>query len=208
MAPSLAGSVELTFDDGPDPVWTPAVLAALSGSFLRATFFVIAPRAAAHPHLVAAIRAAGHAVELHCYEHVRHTEVDRPTTEDDTRRALTTLADLGVRPRRWRTPWGVQAPWTQEIAAAHELELCGWDVDSHDWRGDGAEQMLAAVGPELHEGAVVLLHDGLGPGSPRQGCEETVRFTRLIAAEAVAGALCHSRPISHEQGLARDGFDA
>ena len=75
-------------------------------------FFVIAPRAAAHPQLVAAIRAAGHAVELHCYEHVRHTEVDRAAIEDDTRRALATLAALGVRPRRWRTPWGAHAPWT------------------------------------------------------------------------------------------------
>jgi peptidoglycan/xylan/chitin deacetylase (PgdA/CDA1 family) len=187
VAASLAGSVELTFDDGPDPLWTPAVLAALSGSPLRATFFVIAPRAEAHPRLVAAIRQAGHAVELHCHDHVRHTDVDRETIERDTRRALDTLAGLGVHPRRWRTPWGVQAPWTEEIAAAHDLELRGFDIDSHDWRGDGAEQMLASVGPELHEGAVVLLHDGLGPGAQRQGCEETVRFTRMIAAEAVAG---------------------
>jgi peptidoglycan-N-acetylglucosamine deacetylase len=186
VAASLAGSVELTFDDGPDPMWTPAVLAALSGSSLRATFFVIAPRAAAHPRLVAAIRAAGHAVELHCNEHVRHTEVDRATIEDDTRRALTTLTALGVSPRRWRTPWGAHAPWTAEIAAAHGLELCGWDVDSHDWRGDAAEHMLAIVGQELHDGAVVLLHDGLGPGARRRGCEETVRFTRMMAAEAVA----------------------
>ena len=187
MAASLAGSVELTFDDGPDPVWTPAVLAALSGSSLRATFFVIAPRALAHPRLIAAIRQAGHAVELHCHDHVRHTDVDRETIEHDTRRALDALAGLGVHPRRWRTPWGVQAPWTEEIAAAHDLELCGFDIDAHDWRGDGAAQMLASVGPELHEGAVVLLHDGLGPGAQRQGCEETVRFTRMIAAEAVAG---------------------
>ena len=60
-------------------------------------------------------------------------------------------------------------PWTAEIAAAHDLELCGWDVDTHDWRGDGAEAMLAAVGPELHAGAVVLLHDGLGPGRAAPG---------------------------------------
>jgi peptidoglycan-N-acetylglucosamine deacetylase len=186
VAPSLAGSVELTFDDGPDPVWTPSVLAALSGSSLHATFFVIARRAAAHPRLVAAIRAAGHAVELHCHEHVRHTDVDRSAIEEDTRRALATLQALGVRARRWRTPWGVHAPWTREVAAAHDLQLCGWDVDSHDWRGDAAERMLVAVGPELREGAVVRLHDGLGPGALRAGCQETVRFTRLIAAEAVA----------------------
>jgi peptidoglycan/xylan/chitin deacetylase (PgdA/CDA1 family) len=200
VAASLAGSVELTFDDGPDPVWTPAVLAALSGSSLRATFFVIAPRAAAHPQLVAAIRAGGHAVELHCYEHVRHTDVDRAAIERDTQQALATLAGLGVHPRRWRTPGGVHAPWTEEIAAAHDLQLCGWDVDSHDWRGDGAEQMLAAVGPELREGAVVLLHDGLGPWAQRQGCQETVRFTRMIAAESEAGALCQ-RDLD-ERGLA------
>jgi peptidoglycan/xylan/chitin deacetylase (PgdA/CDA1 family) len=188
VPPSLAGSVELTFDDGPDPVWTPAVLAALRGSSLRATFYVITSRAAAHPQLVAAIRAGGHAIELHCHEHVRHTEVDRAAIEGDTQRALTTLANLGVTPHRWRTPWGAQASWTEEIAAAHDLELVGWDVDTHDWRGDAAEAMLASVGPELHEGAVVLLHDGLGPGAQRQGCEETVRFTRMIAAESVAMA--------------------
>jgi peptidoglycan-N-acetylglucosamine deacetylase len=207
VAPSLAGSVELTFDDGPDPVWTPAVLAALSGCALHATFFVIAPRAAAHPRLIASMRAAGHAVELHCYEHVRHTDVDRSTIEEDTRRALATLADLGVRPRRWRTPGGERAPWTEEIAAAHELELCGWDVDTHDWRGDGAEQMLAAVGPELHEGSVVLLHDSLVPGAQRAGCEETVRFTRLIAAEA-ASAACRCGAISYDDGRAGGRFDS
>jgi peptidoglycan/xylan/chitin deacetylase (PgdA/CDA1 family) len=185
VAPSLAGSVELTFDDGPDPVWTPAVLAALSGSRLHATFFVIAPRAAAHPGLVAAIRSAGHAIELHCDEHVRHTDVDRATVEEDTRRALATLRALGVDPRRWRTPYGVRASWTAEIAAAHGLELCGWDLDTHDWRGDAAEQMLAAIGPGLREGASVLMHDGLGPGARRRGCQETVRLTRMIAAEAV-----------------------
>ena len=186
MAPSLAGSVELTFDDGPDPVWTPAVLAALSGSSLRATFFVIASRAAAHPQVVAAIRAGGHAIELHCNEHVRHTEVERTAIEDDTQRALATLAGFGVHPRRWRTPWGARASWTAAIDASQEIERCGGDVDTHDWRGDGAEAMLASVGPDLHAGAVVLLHDGLGPGALRQGCEEPVRFTRMMAAESVA----------------------
>lgn len=46
--------------------------------------------------------------------------------------------------------------------------------------------MLAEVGPSLRHGSVVLLHDGLGPGALRTTCEETVRFARLIAAEALA----------------------
>jgi peptidoglycan-N-acetylglucosamine deacetylase len=183
----LASSLELTFDGGPDPVWTPAVIAALRPSPLRATFFVVAPRAARHPEIVAAARAHGHAIELQCYESVPHTSVDRAAVEADTERALATLAPLGVRPARWRPPGGVRAPWTAAIAAEHGLTLCGWDVDPQDWRGGPAERMLAEVGPALHAGAVVLLHDGLGPGGMR-GRQETVRFARLMAAEAAAGA--------------------
>jgi peptidoglycan-N-acetylglucosamine deacetylase len=186
MSVSLAGSVELTFEDGPDPVWTRAILAALRGSPLRATFFVIVALAEEHPELLAVARAEGHAIELHCYEHISHTETDRATIERDTEHALAVLAGMGVRPRRWRTPGGVRAPWTAEIAAAYDLELCGWGIDTNDWRGHRAERMLADAGPELHPGAVVLLHDGLRPCSLRDGCEETVRFARLMAAEAVA----------------------
>jgi peptidoglycan/xylan/chitin deacetylase (PgdA/CDA1 family) len=186
VAPSLAGSLELTFEDGPDPVWTPAVLAALRGSPLRATFFVVATRVGEHPELVAAVRAAGHSVELHCHRHLRHTEADRATIEHDTERALAVLRGVGIEPRRWRTPDGLIAPWTPEIAAAHRLELCGWDIDTKDRCGYRAERMLAEVGPSLRPGAVVLLHDGLGPGDRRRDCEETARFARLIAAEAMA----------------------
>ncbi|HEX7301113.1 MAG TPA: polysaccharide deacetylase family protein [Solirubrobacteraceae bacterium] len=185
MAASFAAAVELTFDDGPDPLWTRAILAALRGSPLRATFFVVARLAAEHPEIMAAARAQGHAIELHCYEHLAHTESDRGAIERDTERALATLADLGIEPRRWRTP-GVHAPWTHEIADAHDLELCGWDVDTNDWLGHRAERMLADVGPDLRPGAVVRMHDALGPGAQRDGCEETVRFARLLAAEATA----------------------
>jgi peptidoglycan/xylan/chitin deacetylase (PgdA/CDA1 family) len=186
VSAALAGSVALTFDDGPDPIWTPAVISALRGSPLRATFFVIAPRAVEYPRLVAAARGAGHAVELHCYEDVRHTELERADVERDTERALEALAPLGVHPTRWRIPSGVEAAWTRDVADAFGLELCGWDLDTNDWRGHGAEHMLADVGPGLRPGAVLLLHDAIGPESLRDGCEETVRFAQLIAAEAVA----------------------
>jgi peptidoglycan/xylan/chitin deacetylase (PgdA/CDA1 family) len=179
-------NLRLTFDDGPDPVWTPRILDALRGAGLRATFFVIATRAAEHAGTVRRAQAEGHAVQLHCDEHVRHTELSAPEGRADTRRALGRLRDLDVVPDRWRTPWGVQAPWTEAVAREHGLALCGWDVDTHDWRGDSAEAMLAATGPALRDDAVVLLHDGLGPGALRTGCEETLRFIQLLGAEATA----------------------
>jgi len=174
--------LELTFDDGPDPVWTPAVLDALDAHGARGTFFVMGERAREHPEVVGEVLGRGHAVQLHCHQHLRHTEVGREAIEADTARALAVLARLGVRPTRWRTPWGAQAAWTAEVAHGHGLELVGWDVDTHDWRGDDAEAMLRAISPALRPGAVVLMHDGLGPGSRRADCEQTVRLTRLIAA--------------------------
>ena len=116
----------------------------------------------------------------------RGHELSAPEGRADTRRALDRLRALDVVPDRWRTPWGVQAPWTEAVAREHGLALCGWDVDTHDWRGDSAEAMLAATGPELRDDAVVLLHDGLGPGALRTGCEETLRFVQLLGAEVTA----------------------
>jgi peptidoglycan/xylan/chitin deacetylase (PgdA/CDA1 family) len=178
----------LTFDDGPDATWTPRVLDALAAAGARATFFVIAPRAERHRELVARMLGEGHSVELHCDEHLRHSDRDEAWGLRDTATAIERLAALGIRPRLWRTPWGDRAPWTARVAEQFGLRLIGWDVDTHDWRGDSAGEMLAGIEPELFPGAVVLAHDGLGPGALRTGCAETVALIpRLVArVEAVA----------------------
>lgn len=180
----MPGEFALTFDDGPHPTWTPRVLAALQRARARATFFVRAPLAAAHPDLLEAMRAGDHAVELHCGAHVRHTRAPRALVEADTHSALATLGALGVRPARWRVPWGCEARWTGALAAACGLCLTGWSADTHDWRGDGATAMLRAVAPGLVPGAVVLMHDGLGPGARRTACGQTVRLIEPLVALA------------------------
>jgi peptidoglycan-N-acetylglucosamine deacetylase len=177
-------ALALTFDDGPDPVWTGRLLDLLGELDARATFFVIAPRAAAHPELVARIAREGHTIGLHCDQHVRHSWRQVEWGRQDTARALAMLQDVSVRPTLWRTPWGDLAAWSERVAAEQGLELVGWTVDTHDWRGDSGDQMVAAAAPRLKDGAIVLAHDGIGPGARRDHASETLRFVSLAAARA------------------------
>ena len=183
------GSVALTFDDGPDRTWTPRLLDVLHELDIRATFFAIAPRAAAAPELMGRMRDDGHTIGLHCHEHVRHSDRDVEWLRADTREALDELTAVGVRPTLWRTPWGDTTPWTATVADEQELRLIDWTADTHDWRGDSAEQMLDDTRGQLVDGSIVLAHDGIGPGARRDGAKETVRYVKLAAACARARGL-------------------
>ena len=173
-------ALTLTFDDGPDPVWTPRLLDLLGRLGARATFFPIAARAAEHPGIIERIQAEGHAIGLHCDEHVRHSERDMAWLVRDTDMALRRLAGLGVRPSFWRTPWGDVAPWSTQVARDRDLRLIGWTTDTHDWRGDPAVEMFEATRERLTEGAIVLAHDGLGPGAGRESVEPTLDYVALV----------------------------
>lgn len=176
--------LHLTFDDGPDPTWTPRVLRALEAVGARATFFVLGEAVRRHPATVEAVVAAGHDVGLHGDRHLRHDGLTRAGLLADTDRALAALADLGVEPAWWRAPWGVVTDDTRAVAAARGLTLLGWHADTHDWRGDPAASMVAAVARDAPHGGVVLAHDGLGPGALRDGAAETVAFVGAAAAWA------------------------
>ncbi len=164
----------LTFDDGPDERWTPRVLEQLERCGARGTFFVVGERVRAAPQVLEAVLAAGHEVALHCDRHIRHTELDEAAIDADTTAALATLATLGVHPRAWRTPWGVCTPASVRVAARHSLELVHWTFDTHDWREDSAAATLTAARASLGADAIVLMHDALGPGARRDGCENTL----------------------------------
>lgn len=165
------------------------MLAALAGAEATATFFVIAPRAARYPHLIEQIRAEGHSVEHHCVRHLRHTECTEDQVDADTREGLQCLLSLGAAPTRWRTPWGISAPFTERVAQRHRLSLTRWAADSHDWAGGDAESMLAYIAPELEQGGEVLMHDGIGPGARRHDCSETVRLVGAISRHAAERGL-------------------
>jgi peptidoglycan/xylan/chitin deacetylase (PgdA/CDA1 family)/GNAT superfamily N-acetyltransferase len=180
----MSGALHLTFDDGPDEVWTPRLLEMLKRMDVCATFFPIGERVAAKPELTLAVVEAGHQVELHCMRHTLHSRLTREELEDDVNEALGVLSKLGIRPRHWRPPGGEVATWTAAIAAANGLRLAGWSADTFDWREDAPATMLELVEGAIGPAAVVLMHDGIGPGALRSGCEGTVAVVERIVALA------------------------
>ena len=169
------------------------MLERLADEGAQATFFVMAGRAAAHPALVDRMRADGHEVALHCVRHARHTEIDEQTLRRDTEEGLGVLERLGVQSRHWRAPWGVTTATSRTVAGDLGLELVGWDLDTHDWRGDSAATMHARVAGEIRAGSVMLMHDGLGPGARRTDCRETLALIPALLATLRAKVL---RPVA------------
>ncbi|WP_343051355.1 polysaccharide deacetylase family protein [Pseudaquabacterium terrae] len=161
-AAAARGEVALTIDDGPDPAVTPAVLDLLDRHGARATFFVIAERAARHPALVAEILARGHSVQNHSFHHRHnfsllgprgfHRELERAQSQ---LRALT-----GERPRFFRAPAGLRNPFLQPVLQRHGLQLTSWTRRGFDTRESDPQRVLARLTRDLAAGDILLLHDG------------------------------------------------
>ncbi len=184
-------ALSFTFDDGPDETWTPLVLEQLARCHVKATFFMVGERLLAHPALARTALDAGHEIQLHCHRHIRHTELTEAELQDDTEQALAALASIGAIPRLWRTPWGISTDASVKVAGRHGLTLARWTIDTHDWRGDPSQTMLAHARSRLPGGGAVLMHDALGPGARRTGCENTLALLPTLATAARA----HGFPI-------------
>jgi peptidoglycan/xylan/chitin deacetylase (PgdA/CDA1 family) len=158
--------IALTFDDGPDPVYTPKVLATLARYNVPATFFVLGRHADAHPDLVRQIVAAGHAVGSHSYSHtiLRWVGAGEIAAElERTDDALVRAA--GVRTRLFRHPGGMQGVLLPFSTKARGWQVVVWSVDPRDYAHPGAEEIARRVLAESHSGAIVLLHDGSPEGN-------------------------------------------
>lgn len=188
LLPGLAGrgrtgGIALTFDDGPDPLGTPAILAALDDLGWRATFFLLGTQVRQHPEVARAVAAAGHEIALHGNVHRNHLARTPRDVRHDLRTGLAEVTEAtGVRPRWFRPPYGVLSGGT--VRAVRDLGLTPvlWTAWGLDWRAGPADGVVSAVMRSLRDGGTVLLHDSdctSRPGSWRS----TLAALPLLAGE-------------------------
>jgi peptidoglycan-N-acetylglucosamine deacetylase len=154
-------TVAITFDDGPHPQGTPAVLDALREAGAAATFFLVGEQVERYPALVAEIAAAGHEIALHGYRHRNALRLSPEGFESDLDRGLAALAEVtGSVPAIHRPPYGIYSPAALRTVRDRRLRPLLWSRWGHDWRGSATAAGIAGeVTEDLRGGDVLLLHD-------------------------------------------------
>ncbi|MDQ6927244.1 MAG: polysaccharide deacetylase family protein [Actinomycetota bacterium] len=161
--PESGKVVALSFDDGPDPKWTPGILAILKDEGVPATFCVVGTSAKRYPNLVQAEVAAGHTICNHTMNHAHMTKKPHPEMVAQMVDCSAVVTSAGVpAPTLFRAPYGELSPDVTQTAQAQGMEVLGWNVDPADYTKPAPATIVARVLAQLKPGGVVLMHDGGG----------------------------------------------
>lgn len=152
--------IYLTFDDGPDPRYTPRVMDVLAAAGIGATFFVLGEHCTRHPQLIAELRDAGHQIGTHAYSHRHPWSLGGAAARAEVRRGFEAVGTAcGYAPRVFRPPFGRARPAMTRAARELGLTTVMWSRSAVDWglwgTSSGIARRLAACRP----GDIVLLHD-------------------------------------------------
>ena len=188
-AAAARGAIALTFDDGPDPEVTPALLDWLESESLHASFFCIAKRAQAQPALTRQIVARGHSVQNHSHHHRHHFALLGPAgMAREVGRAQQILGDItGSLPHCFRAPAGLRNPFLDPVLHRLGLHLVSWTRRGFDTRSHDADQVLARLSRQLAAGDILLLHDGHARRSTSGRAVALEVLPRLLARCRAAG---------------------
>lgn len=158
---AAADVVYLTFDDGPDPQWTPQVLEVLAGAQARATFFAIGACARQTPELIRRARAEGHEIGNHTFHHRHPWTMSAAAARRQVCDGAAILEDiLGSAPRFYRAPHGRNRPCMTEAALDCGETPVAWTLSAIDWGWLGTANGIARRLQRVRPGDVVLMHDG------------------------------------------------
>lgn len=151
--------IALTFDDGPDPKFTEAILDILKHKQIKATFFVLGENASQNPTLLRRMITEGHEIGNHGYTHDYN---QRKLTEEIKQTDQSVFVATGTHTYFYRPPGGFVTKSQIDVINNQGYVVTLWSVDSRDWRKPGVKQIVSNVVQKVFPGAIVLLHDGGG----------------------------------------------
>jgi peptidoglycan/xylan/chitin deacetylase (PgdA/CDA1 family) len=167
IAPRNPNEIALTFDDGPNPRWTPQLLNTLDQHGVRATFFLIGQYAAQQPELVRRMHTAGHLIGNHTWSHPDLAITSKFQTREELNRTSGELESiLGAPIQYFRPPFGSRRPATLRIARELGLTPIMWNAMAYDWNTNSPEliltrsEKLIARNSKRNNATNLLLHDG------------------------------------------------
>jgi peptidoglycan/xylan/chitin deacetylase (PgdA/CDA1 family) len=151
----------LTFDDGPDPRTTPPLLELLAKHGIKATFFLIGSNCRRHPRLVERIKADGHVIGNHSYNHV----LMPLQSASQIRREITLTNDVieeitGERPTLFRPPFGLMDERTAACLKQENMTAVYWNSAPEDWLIPGTQRIIRRVMWKIADGTLIVLHEG------------------------------------------------
>jgi len=167
--------VALTFDDGPDSVYTPQMLDVLKQHDVKATFFLLGNRSKLFPDMVKRIVAEGHIVGNHTMTHPNIIKLNDQQVRDNIIQAEEVLAELtGYRTALFRSPYGSLDPQRIKIIEELGYKIIAWNVDSLDWKSLTAEQVEFNILEDAKEGSIILQHSAGGEEENLSGSVEAL----------------------------------
>ncbi|MGC5036371.1 polysaccharide deacetylase family protein [Streptomyces sp. DT190] len=164
--PGRGRTIVLTFDDGPDPRYTPDILDVLAEHEVRAMFFVCGEMVADGRDMVVRMAEEGHVVGNHTWSHPLLTQLTRRQIRSQMKRTSDAVeAACGERPAWFRAPYGAWNRAALRIGADLGMEPLGWTLDTLDWTTPGVRSIVRRVENGAAPGVVVLSHDAGGDRS-------------------------------------------
>ncbi|HET6170635.1 MAG TPA: polysaccharide deacetylase family protein [Terracidiphilus sp.] len=176
IAPRRAGELALTFDDGPNPAWTPRLLDILATHDVRATFFLVGRFAQAEPELVRRIAVAGHLIGNHSWSHPNLALTACSSVRVELQRTSDTLAQITGKPVGYfRPPFGARRPCVLDAARGMGMTPVLWNAIASDWSDPSPDRIATRLKRKADSlerrgwAANIVLHDGghLGLGADR-----------------------------------------
>jgi peptidoglycan/xylan/chitin deacetylase (PgdA/CDA1 family) len=167
IAPKLPGELALTFDDGPNPLWTPRLLEVLAKHDVRATFFMVGRAAQEQPQLVRQVAAAGHLIGVHSWSHPDLALTPAAQVREELLRSRQTLEEMtGAPVKYFRPPFGARRPYVLRAAREMGLTPVLWNAMTSDWSEPSTGKIVARLTGKIDRlerrgwAANIVLHDG------------------------------------------------